>query len=192
MWSKRSRIISSCVTTIIAACWSIAILRNRSITMRARLESSGAVGSSARIKRGFFGGGPAGAPPLRPPPRAHAGKIQAHRNIIAAVEKRQQIGILENEADLVEPQPAQIGLEPALVIDELAAERVPPAARLQNTGDAVQQRGLAGAARSHQPDHLAWEDFHIDVDQGIDARSPLAEMLGQMFDAHDRLFAGLG
>ena len=114
-------------------------------------------------------------------------RCEHHGDVVAAVEKRQQIGVLENEADLVEPQPAQIGLEPALVIDDFAIERDAAAARLQNAGDAMQQRGLAGTARSHQSDHLAGEDFHIDVAQGIDPRTALSEMLGQMLDAHDRL-----
>ena len=35
-------------------------------------------------------------------------KLQHHGDIVGGVEEGQQIGVLENEADLVEPQPAQI------------------------------------------------------------------------------------
>ena len=35
-------------------------------------------------------------------------------------------------------------------------------------------------------------DLHVDVAQRIDARRALTEMLGEVLDADDRLFAGLG
>ena len=35
-----------------------------------------------------------------------AGEIEHYGNVVAAVEKRQQIRVLEDEADFVEPQPA--------------------------------------------------------------------------------------
>ncbi len=52
--SKRSKILSSWVTAIIAASCSAASLRNKSMTMPARLESSAAVGSSASKMRGLL------------------------------------------------------------------------------------------------------------------------------------------
>src|SRR5664279_368647 len=124
--------------------------------------------------------------------RAHAGEIEHYRDVVAAVEERQQIGVLEDEAYLVEPEPAQVGLEPALVIDHLAIERDAAAARLQNAGDAMQQRRLAGAARAHQADHLAGKNFYIDIAQGFDTRGALPECFGQMFDANYRLFGRCG
>ena len=83
-------------------------------------------------------------------------------------------------------------LQPALIVDDLAIERDAAAARLQNAGNAMQQGGLAGAARADQSDHLAGEDFQIDVDQSVNSRRALAEGFRQMLDAHDGLFAGRG
>ena len=40
---------------------------------------------------------------------AKSGKMEHHGDIVGGVEERQQIGVLKDEADLVEPQPAQIG-----------------------------------------------------------------------------------
>src|SRR5450830_1366359 len=97
--------------------------------------------------------------------------MHCNRDIVAAVEKWQQVWVLEDEADLVEPQPAQISLEPPLVIDHIAVERDTAAARLQNAGNAVQQRRLARTARSHQPDDLAGINLDIDVTQGVDPRT---------------------
>jgi hypothetical protein len=123
---------------------------------------------------------------------AQSGKIEHNADVVAAVEKRQQIGVLEDESDFVEPQPAQIGLEPAVVIDNVAVERDAPAARFQNAGDAIEQRRLARAARTHQPDDLTRIDLHIDVTQRVYSRGAPAEMFGEAFDTHDRLPAGLG
>ena len=56
----------------------------------------------------------------------------------------------------------------------------------------MEQRGLARAARAHQPNHLTGMDAHIDVAKRINARRALTKMLGEVFDADHRLFAGLG
>src|SRR5665811_2318003 len=64
------------------------------------------------------------------------------------------------KADLVEPQPAKIGFQPVFVIDNLAVERDATAARLQNAGNAMEQRGLARPAWAHQPNDLARIDIH--------------------------------
>ena len=87
--------------------------------------------------------------------RTQSRELEHHCDIIRGVEERQQIGILENEADLVEPQPAQVALQPAIVINDFAIERDTPGARLHNAGDAVEERRLARTARAHQSDDLA-------------------------------------
>src|SRR6185369_4951544 len=91
--------------------------------------------------------------------RAKPGKMQHDSHVVAAVEKWQQVGVLEDEADLVEPEPTQIGLEPAVVIDNLAIECNAAPTWLQDAGNTVEQRRLARAARAHQTNDLAWVDF---------------------------------
>ena len=50
-------------------------------------------------------------------------KLQHERDIFGRVEERDQVVELEDEADLVEPQPAQVGAQPpATVEDALAVE----------------------------------------------------------------------
>ena len=84
---------------------------------------------------------------------------------------------MENEADLFEPQPAQIAAQPALVVDDLAVEAHPPAARLGDAADHIQQGRLARSARADQPDDLSGKHFHRDVGERIDPSFALAEML---------------
>jgi len=99
---------------------------------------------------------------------------------------------LEYEANLIEPQPAQIGLEPAVIIDDLAVERDASGTRLEDAGDAVEQSRFAGTARAHEPDNLARIDFHVHVNKGVNPSGASAEVLGKMFDPHNRLSACLG
>src|SRR5487761_1568870 len=199
-----------------AAFWSTASLRSRSITVRARWPSSGAVGSSARIMRGRLASARDGDP-LRFTSRklrrhcmlavadiqvveqldrtracgrcAEARQLQHDRDIVRAVKEGKKIGILEDEPDLVEPQPAQIGTQPVSVVNDLAVENETAAARLQNTGDAVEERRLARSARSHQADDLPLIDLHVDVAQRVDPRTSAAKMLGQVLDVDDGLRA---
>ena len=95
---------------------------------------------------------------------------------------------LENEADLFEPQPAQIAAQPALVVDDFVVEAHPPAARLGDAADHIQQRRLARSARADQPDDLAGRDGHRDVGERIDPPFALPEMLrdGAEFDERVR------
>ena len=55
---------------------------------------------------------------------------RARRRHCRCRQKRQQVGVLEDEADLLEPQPAQVGLQPAAVIDTSPSSVMrPPTAR---------------------------------------------------------------
>jgi hypothetical protein len=48
---------------------------------------------------------------------AHPHEMHRYGDVVAAVKERQKIWVLENEADLLEPQPAQVGSEPVLVVN---------------------------------------------------------------------------
>src|SRR5207245_9681586 len=114
---------------------------------------------------------------------AKSGELQHDGDIVGGIEEWQQIGILKDEADLLEPEPPQIGREPAVVIDDLAVEREAPAARLEHAGDAVEKRRLAGTARAHESGDLPGKNLHVHIAQSIDPRLARAKMLGEAFDA---------
>ena len=110
-------------------------------------------------------------------------QLQHHRHVVGGVEERQQVVELEDEADLLQPQPAQIAPQPAAVVDQLAVQAHASARRIEDAADDVEQRGLARAGRAAQGDHLAGAHVERDVAQGIDAGLPLAEMLGDAAQA---------
>ena len=56
--------------------------------------------------------------------------------------------------------------------------------RPQRAGDAIDQRGLAGAVRSDQAEALALADFDVDIVQ----RDEAAKVLGQSIDPQQRGF----
>ena len=118
----------------------------------------------------------------RAPRRRHvAGEMQHHGDILGARQKRQQIVVLEDEADLLQPQPAQVGAQPAAVIDRSGLR----GACARDDGSRMQPMtlssgGLAGAARAAQADHLAGRDLERNVAQRIDAGRSFAEMLANV------------
>src|SRR4249920_3897317 len=118
--------------------------------------------------------------------RAIASETENYCDIIGAIEKRKQIRVLKYEAHLVEPQATQVGTQPVLVINHFAVESQTAVARFHDTGDAVEQRCLARSAWSHQSDHLARINIHIDIAQRIDTRGARAKILREVLNAHDR------
>jgi hypothetical protein len=142
---------------VLRAIW----LRMR-ITASARSLSSGAVGSSARITGGRLASARAidtrcCSPPdssdgwpgavadverlqqFQRAPRAIrrwvAGQHRQQRHVVGHVEERNQVRRLEDEADAVAPQRAQVGDLPAVVVDRLAAQVMrPPWARSPRPG----------------------------------------------------------
>src|SRR5579863_978746 len=84
---------------------------------------------------------------------------------------------LKDETDLFEPQPAKVAPLPALVINNLPVQAHPPTAWLGNATDHVQQRRLARSARPDQTDNFASEDRQGDIDEGVNPRLALPEML---------------
>ena len=103
---------------------------------------------------------------------------QGHAQIVGdrhAVERARQ---LEAARD---PEPgAFVRLEP---VDRRAGEPHHAGLVLQRTADAVDQRALARAIRTDQPDPLARRDIEADVVQ----RHEAAEALAQVFDLEQRL-----
>jgi hypothetical protein len=103
-------------------------------------------------------------------------------------QERQQIVILEDEADFFEPQLPQIASQPSTVIDllpfqhELAGGGIENAA--ENAADDVQHGGLARAAGAAKADHLAGRDLKGHAAQGVHASRSFAEMLAN-FDQLD-------
>ena len=70
---------------------------------------------------------------------------------------------LENESDLVEPQPAQIAAQPAAVINSLAVQDDAARACGDNAADDVQESRLARARGAEHGEELALGDLEIDA-----------------------------
>ena len=94
---------------------------------------------------------------------------------------------LEDEADLFQPQAAQVGAQPFAVVDQFAVQPHAAGIRLENAADDIEQRALARSARAAQPDHGSGKDVERDVAQRIDARRSLAEMLADASQFDNRL-----
>ena len=196
--SRRSKILSSCVTTRTAACRSNAAARSSSITASARSESSAAVGSSARMMRGVVCERAGDGDPLR----LAAGELCGHglapvrhlqivekleraslrgsgriaqkrshdRDVLPGVEKRQQIMGLEDEADLLEPQPAQVLALPFAVLDFFPIEPHafrPIGSRMQPTR--LRSVLLPDPLGPQQPHDLSGVNIEIDAGQRVHA-----------------------
>ena len=181
---KVGMIFSSWVTTMIAV-WNSCARRLRIFTTAsARSLSSGAVGSSARMIGGLLAkrardrhalllaAGQLGDARLRAVlhveggqhvqrDRArlgvrHAGQHRQQRDVVGGVEKRDEVGRLEHEADAVAAQRAQVGASSSRCRRSPRRPRVKrPGGRLDHRAQAFQQGGLAGAGRTDQPHHLA-------------------------------------
>ena len=111
-----------------------------------------------------------------------AGEVQHDQDVLQAGQERDQVVELEDEADLVQPQPAQVALQPAVVVDHLVIQADAAATRLGDGADHVQERALAGAARAKQPHDLARIDVEADGTQRVDPGRAAAEMLGDLAD----------
>ena len=115
------------------------------------------------------------------------GQNAGDRDILPGIEKRQKIVGLEDEADLLQPQTAQVGAQPFAVIDQFAVEPHAPGIRFENAADHIEQRALARSAGPAQADHGSGKDIERNLAQRIDAGRPLAEMLADPSDFDDRL-----
>ena len=99
-----------------------------------------------------------------------AAQVQRQADVLEARQGRQQVEELEDESDLVAPDPGQVVVDnPAtrLAVDaDLAGGRVIEAA------DQIEQRRLAGSGRTDDRHHLASIDTKVDIVERSDA--PLA------------------
>ena len=75
---------------------------------------------------------------------------------------------LKNKPDFLESEFAQIGSQPAAVVDDIAIEAHPAAARLEDAADDIQQRRLARTTRAKEGHDLAGMHLEAHVAQGID------------------------
>jgi hypothetical protein len=64
-------------------------------------------------------------------------QVEHDGHIVCAVEEWEKVVELEDEADLFQPQAAQIGSQPPPIIDDLVIEADPAAAWLQDAADDV-------------------------------------------------------
>ena len=132
----------SCVTVITADWRSRAIFRNSSITFVPRSVSSAAVGSSASTRRGSLASARGDlevteqllrAPRRFAPPGAV--ELQDQRDVLLRGQERDQIVLLEDEADVLPAEGAHVDAGRAVVVDVLPVHRNAPGGRLQDQAD---------------------------------------------------------
>ena len=117
-----------------------------------------------------------------------AGELQHERDVVGGIQKWKQVVELEDEPDLLQPQPAKIVAEPFAIEDDLAIQAHASARRIEDAGDDVEQRRLARAGGPAQGHDLPGRDVDRDVAQGIDAGLALAKVLGDASQAHECVF----
>src|SRR5512143_947015 len=98
---------------------------------------------------------------------------------------RQQVVVLEDEADLLVADLRQGGAREAL--DRLSIEEVAPAGRRIETAQDGHQRGFPRSRRADQRDELAPRDREVDAAQGMDRDAVVAERLRQPLSLDDGL-----
>src|SRR5215217_6958736 len=128
---------------------------------------------------GTFAGGVAG----------DAGQVAGQLDVLGGVEGRQQVEVLEDEAEAVGTQGGQAAFGGAGEVQ--ASDLDDAGGGAQHGAEHQQQGGLAAAGRAHDQDHLAGVDVQVDVGDGGHGQFSLAEGLGQPGDVQDRVAAGL-
>src|SRR5690606_34282227 len=113
-----------------------------------------------------------------------AGEHRQQRHVVGDIQERDEVRRLEDEADLVAPQGAQVADLPAIVEDHLLAEGHAPGARADHRAEAFEQRALARARGADQAHHFARRHLHVHFLQGIDGGVAVAVALAQPFDAY--------
>ena len=204
----------SCVTTImVMPCsrfsrWKIAMI---STLVR---ESSAPVGSSARMIRGSFTSARAMATRCCWPPESWLGWCssrsgQSHReqrrhaparaaraagvvgvqqrqfHILQRAGPRQQVELLEHEADLLVANLRQ--LVAVQLADADPIQPVLPGRRLVEAPENVHQRRFAGAGRPHDRDEIAALDLERDALQHVHRHLAQAVVLHQILDFESRV-----
>ena len=112
--------------------------------------------------------------------------LGGHAEVVADVQVVEQLERLPGSS---EPEPlASVRRQ---VVDLVSVE-TDPARRADESGEAVDERGLAGAVRADQPDDLALVDVEIDLVDGLEAaeRHRHRRRLEEAHRRHHRLPAG--
>jgi hypothetical protein len=119
-----------------------------------------------------------------------AGEVAGQFDVLGGVGGRQQVEVLEDEAEAVGAQAGQAALWGAGQVEpgDLDGAGGGP----QHGAEHQQQGGLAAARRPHDQDHLAGVDIQVDIGDGGDGQLPLPEGLGQPGDVQDRFVTGGG
>ena len=105
-----------------------------------------------------------------------AGDHQRDRGVLGRRQGRQQVVLLEHEADV---PPAELDLPPAAQRRQVLAEDLDLAGRrVEQAGDDREQRRLAAAGRADEQRHLAEADVQVDAAQGQHRGVAGAELLG--------------
>ena len=113
----------------------------------------------------------------------HARQHGQQRDVVGHVQKRDQVRCLEDKADAVAPQGPQVVHLPALVVDDLLAQRHAPGGGVDHGAQAFEQCALARARRADEAHHFARSDLHVYALERIHRRVPAAVALAQAFDA---------
>ena len=107
----------------------------------------------------------------------HAGVEHRQLDVAHDGGLRQQVVLLEDEADLLVADLRELG--PREPVDALAVERVGAGRRLVEAAQDRHERRLARARRPDQRDELAARDRHVDAAQRVDGGAVGAEDLRQ-------------
>jgi len=121
---------------------------------------------------------------------AGAGEVARQLDVLGDGERRQQVEVLEDEAEAAGAQARQAPLGGAG--DVQAADLDDTGGRPQHRPQHQQQGGLAAAGRAHEQHHLAGVDVQVDAADGGHGQLTLAEGLGEPGDVQDRAPAGGG
>ncbi len=107
--------------------------------------------------------------------------FRQQNDIFNRVEKRDQIGFLEDKSNLLPADTASIVNEPFVIVDELFSQPDFAGSRIGHTTDHHQKRCLAGPTGSDQCDQLPFVYGKRGTLDHIDAGIPLAEVLVHIF-----------
>ena len=96
---------------------------------------------------------------------------------------------LEDEANFLQAQPAEIGPKPATVVNKLTVEHDTPFAWLHDAADAVEQGRFSRPARAKETNDLTGiKDIDAQIAHCIDAGGASPKMFGKVLDLYKRVW----
>src|SRR6266511_3326399 len=117
-----------------------------------------------------------------------AGEVAGQLDVLGDGERRQQVEVLEDEAEAAGAQARQAPLGGAGDVQAVHLDDAGGGA--QHGAEHQQQGGLAAAGRAHEQHHLAGVDVQVDAADGGHGQLPLPEGLGEPGDVEGRVAAG--